>query len=96
MAIGDRFHGIFVDNGLLRQNEMEDVEKVLGKDLGIALKVSHASEEFLTKLAGVVDPEQKRKIIGNTFIHVFEREASALKGLKVDFLLQGKFLSKKK
>jgi GMP synthase (glutamine-hydrolysing) len=89
LAIGDRFHGIFVDNGLLRQNEVDDVEKVLGHDLQISLKVAHAGHEFLEKLAGVVDPEQKRKIIGNHFIAVFEREASALKGLKVEYLLQG-------
>lgn len=94
LAIGDRFHAIFVDNGLLRQNEAEEVERVLGRDLNISLKVARAGDEFLAQLKGVIDPEKKRKIIGNNFIHVFEREA-VLKGLKVEYLLQGKGLYQK-
>lgn len=89
LAIGDRFHAIFVDNGLCRQGEVEEVDRVLGKELKIKLKIAYSSNEFLTLLKGVEDPEQKRKIIGNTFVKVFEREAAELKGLKVDYLLQG-------
>ena len=94
MAIGDRFHAIFVDNGLLREGEVEQVEKMFSQDLKIPLKVSHAKKEFLDLLKGIVDPEVKRKIIGNTFIHVFDREAELLArtlpaDAKVDFLLQG-------
>ncbi len=94
-AIGDRFHPIFVDNGLLREGEVEQVEKMFLEDLKIPLKVSHAKDEFLNLLKGVTDPEKKRKIIGNTFIHVFEREAEQLvkqlpANSKVDYLLQGK------
>lgn len=93
MAIGDRFHAIFVDNGLLREGEVEQVEKMFKDDLKIDLKVSHSSKEFLDLLKGVTDPEQKRKIIGNTFIHIFDREAAKLKNTlpkgNVDFLLQG-------
>lgn len=89
LAIGDRFHAIFVDNGLCRQGEVEEVDRVLGKELKIKLKIAYSSNEFLTLLKGVEDPEQKRKIIGNTFVKVFEKEANELKGLKVDYLLQG-------
>ncbi|KAH3902399.1 GMP synthase [glutamine-hydrolyzing] [Saccharomycodes ludwigii] len=91
-AIGNRFHAIMVDNGVLRMNEAENVKKNLGEGLGINLTVIDASEEFLTKLKGVTDPEKKRKIIGNTFIHVFEREAERIKpkdGDEIEFLLQG-------
>ncbi len=92
-AIGDRFHAILVDNGVLRLNEAENVKKILCDGLGINLTVIDASEEFLSKLKGVTDPEKKRKIIGNTFIHVFEREASRIKpkheGEEIEFLLQG-------
>ncbi|CAI4048703.1 GMP synthase (glutamine-hydrolyzing) SKDI_13G3470 [Saccharomyces kudriavzevii IFO 1802] len=91
-AIGDRFHAILVDNGVLRLNEAANVKKTLVEGLGINLDVVDASEEFLTKLKGVTDPEKKRKIIGNTFIHVFEREAEKIKpkdGKEIQFLLQG-------
>ncbi|AAS53030.1 AER350Wp [Eremothecium gossypii ATCC 10895] len=91
-AIGDRFHAILVDNGVLRLNEAANVKKILGEGLGINLTVVDASEEFLTKLKGVTDPEKKRKIIGNTFIHVFEREAARIQpknGEEIEFLLQG-------
>jgi len=101
-AIGDRFHAIMVDNGVLRMNEAEQVHAMLNKDLGVNLTVVDASARFLSKLEGVEDPEQKRKIIGNTFIHVFEEEAAkieaaadaeeargaAAKG-RVEWLLQG-------
>ncbi|ODV63798.1 GMP synthase (glutamine-hydrolyzing) [Ascoidea rubescens DSM 1968] len=91
-AIGDRFHAILVDNGVLRLNEAKMVKKNLTEGLGINLTVVDASEEFLSKLKGVTEPEKKRKVIGNTFIHVFERVANEIKpkdGDEIEFLLQG-------
>ncbi|AQZ11844.1 GUA1 (YMR217W) [Zygosaccharomyces parabailii] len=91
-AIGDRFHALLVDNGVLRLNEAAIVKQTLCDGLGINLTVVDASDEFLDKLKGVTDPEKKRKIIGNTFIHVFEREAAKIKpkdGKEIEFLLQG-------
>ena len=73
-AIGDRFHAVLVDNGVLRLNEAKEVMERLGA-AGINLRLADASELFLSKLTGVSDPEQKRKIIGHTFIDVFEAEA---------------------
>ncbi|MFB3786320.1 MAG: glutamine-hydrolyzing GMP synthase [bacterium] len=86
-AIGDRFHGFLVDNGLLRLDEAAQVMDRLKNRLGINLSLVDASETFLTRLQGVTDPEQKRKIIGNTFIEVFEEEARKLGD--AEFLLQG-------
>ncbi|KIK21497.1 hypothetical protein PISMIDRAFT_29871 [Pisolithus microcarpus 441] len=77
-AIGDRFHAIMVDNGVLRLNEAKQVEHMLKENLGVNLTIVDASELFLSRLDGIDDPEQKRKIIGNTFIHVFEAEASKI------------------
>jgi len=74
-AIGDRFQAIMVDNGVLRANEANEVNKMLNQHLGVNLKVVDASDLFLSRLNGVEDPEKKRKIIGNTFIEVFEAEA---------------------
>jgi GMP synthase (glutamine-hydrolysing) len=91
-AIGDRFHAILVDNGVMRLNECAQVKQILKDKLGINLRVADASSQFLTKLQGITDPEQKRKIIGNTFIHVFEEEAAKLEKEipgSYDFLLQG-------
>lgn len=91
-AIGDRFHAILVDNGVMRLDECQTVHETLTKHLGINLTVIDASEEFLSKLKGVEDPEKKRRIIGNTFIEVFQREAERVmkeSGGDVDFLLQG-------
>jgi len=85
-AIGDKLHCFFIDHGLLRYKEREEVEKNL-RALGLPLTVVDASEEFLKRLKGVEDPEEKRKIIGRTFIEVFEREAKKIKG--AEFLLQG-------
>ncbi|UCC45756.1 MAG: glutamine-hydrolyzing GMP synthase [Candidatus Zixiibacteriota bacterium] len=85
-AISSNLHAIFVNNGLLRKNEFEDVTGMLG-GLGINLHPVDASGMFLDRLAGVEDPEQKRKIIGNTFIDVFEREADRIG--EVRFLAQG-------
>lgn len=85
-AIGNQVIPVFVDNGLLRANEREQVETIF-KSRGIDLITVDASEEFLTKLAGVTDPERKRKIIGETFIEVFDKEAKKHEG--VEFLAQG-------
>lgn len=93
-AIGNRFHAIMVDNGVLRLDEARQVNEMLNKDLGVNLTVVDASDLFLSRLDGVEDPEQKRKIIGNTFINVFEAEAAKLEAAeadkgKIDWLLQG-------
>jgi GMP synthase (glutamine-hydrolysing) len=71
-AIGDQLTCIFVNNGLLRAREEEVVQRVFGENFHVRLKYVDASERFLSKLRGVTDPEQKRKIIGNEFIRVFE------------------------
>jgi GMP synthase (glutamine-hydrolysing) len=87
-AIGDRLTNIFVDTGLLRQGEREAVERTMRKHMGMKLEVVDASALFLERLKGVEDPEQKRKIIGHTFIDVFE-EAAAKIGADAKFLVQG-------
>lgn len=89
-AIGKRFHAVLVDNGVLRLNEAKEVMERLTA-AGIDLHLADASELFLSKLAGVSDPEKKRKIIGGTFIDVFEEEAKKIEKEvgHVDFLLQG-------
>jgi len=86
-AIGDQLVCIFVDHGLLRKNEVEDVMNNLSGKFGLHIIQVDARERFLSKLEGVEDPEQKRKIIGNEFIEVFNDEASKL--TDVDFLAQG-------
>lgn len=86
-ALGDKLTCIFVDNGLLRKNEVEKVERVFRDAFHINLDVVRASDRFLSRLSGVEEPEQKRKIIGNEFIAVFEDEAQRIKGVK--FLAQG-------
>jgi GMP synthase (glutamine-hydrolysing) len=85
-ALGDRLTCIFVDNGVLRLDEASQIRRRFER-LHLPLVFVDASDTFLERLAGVVDPEQKRKIIGNTFIEVFEREAHTLG--QVDFLGQG-------
>lgn len=85
-AIPGQTKCILVDHGLMRQNEVEMVIASLG-DLPIDIKVVDAKELFLTKLAGIDDPEQKRKIIGNLFVEIFDREKSEIKDAK--FLAQG-------
>lgn len=87
-AVGDRLTCIFVDHGLLRLHEREQVERTFRQHLKIDLRVIDASADFLDDLAGVTDPEQKRKLIGHRFIDVFEREAR-LVGDDVKFLVQG-------
>ncbi|HJR40705.1 MAG TPA: glutamine-hydrolyzing GMP synthase [Gemmatimonadaceae bacterium] len=87
-AIGDQLTCIFVDTGLLRRHEREQVERTFRANLGIPLVTVDATERFLTALRGVVDPERKRTIIGHTFIDVFEESARGV-GDDVDFLVQG-------
>jgi GMP synthase (glutamine-hydrolysing) len=99
-AIGHRFHAIMVDNGLLRMDEAQQVQQMLKVDLGVNLTVVDASQTFLDVLKDVEDPETKRKLIGNTFIHVFEAEAARIEAQQasqatkthsgtIKFLLQG-------
>lgn len=71
-AIGDQLQCLFVDNGLLRKNEFKDVLAIYKKDLNLPVKGIDAGNQFLSRLKGVIDPEKKRKIIGNTFIDVFD------------------------
>lgn len=86
-AIGKNLTCIFVDHGLLRKNEGDEVEKIFREQFDINLIRVNAKEQFLSKLAGVTDPERKRKIIGEEFIRVFEQEAKKLG--TVDYLVQG-------
>lgn len=86
-AIGDRLACVFVDNGVLRKNEFERVTERLARQAHLNVRAVDASARFLARLRGVTDPEQKRKIIGEEFIRVFEEEARKLG--QVDFLVQG-------
>ena len=86
-AIGKQLTCIFVDHGLLRKNEGDEVEQIFRNQFDINLIRVNAEERFLSKLAGVSEPEKKRKIIGEEFIRVFEEEAKKIG--KVDFLVQG-------
>jgi len=86
-AIGRNLHCIFVNNGLLRNNEEKAVERTFKTHLKLNLTVVDASERFLKRLAGVTDPEQKRKIIGDEFVKVFQEAATKVKN--VSFLAQG-------
>jgi GMP synthase (glutamine-hydrolysing) len=86
-AVGSQLTCIFVNNGVLRKDEAEKVQHTF-KDMGLNLKYVDASKQFLSKLQGVEDPEKKRKIIGNTFIEVFEQAAHDLGG-GAEFLVQG-------
>jgi len=90
-AIGGRLRCIFVDNGVLRAREREQVEEVFGRMFHLPLRTVDARSRFLSRLAGVTDPEQKRKIIGREFIAVFEEEVDRLfaGGERAAFLAQG-------
>lgn len=96
-AIGDRFHAVLVDNGVMRLNECEQVKTMLSEHLGINLTVADASKAFLDGLKGVTDPEKKRKFIGGKFIDVFEEEAKKIEAAAansdragpIEFFLQG-------
>lgn len=85
-AVGRQLKSVFVDHGFMRQGEAEEIRKIFGEDLGMNLEVIDASAIFFEKIKGISDPEQKRKLIGYTFIEVFEVEAK-----KVDarYLVQG-------
>lgn len=87
-AVGKQLTCIFVDTGLLRQGEVAQVEKTFRSYQKVNLKVIRAEKEFLAKLKCVIDPEKKRKIIGELFIRIFEREAKKL-GKNVQWLVQG-------
>ena len=86
-AVGDRLTCIFVDHGLLRENERESVDATFRASLHVDLRVVDAAPVFLERLAGVEDPEEKRRIIGHTFIDVFEETAKSIED--VGFLVQG-------
>lgn len=86
-AIGKQLTCVFVDNGVLREGETRRVIEMFKKNLQINLRFARAGNIFLKKLKGVTDPEKKRKIIGRTFIDVFEKEARKIKNMK--FLAQG-------
>ncbi|KAI8711375.1 GMP synthase [glutamine-hydrolyzing] [Fusarium sp. LHS14.1] len=96
-AIGDRFHAVLIDNGLMRLNECEQVKETLQQHLGINLTVVDGAELFLGRLKGIREPEKKRKIIGETFIDLFEKEAVRIEkeaentpnAGKVSWFLQG-------
>ncbi|HYQ38637.1 MAG TPA: glutamine-hydrolyzing GMP synthase [Pseudomonas sp.] len=86
-AIGEQLTCVFVDNGLLRLHEGDQVMTMFAENMGVKVIRANAEELFLGRLAGVSDPEQKRKIIGRSFIEVFDAEAKKLQG--IDFLAQG-------
>ena len=86
-AVGDQLTCVFVDNGLMRRQEPERVVEVFGRHMDMKLVHVDAADRFLTRLKGITDPEQKRRIVGETFIRVFEAEADKIG--KVDFITQG-------
>ncbi len=86
-AIGDQLTCVFVDNGLLRKNEGEMVMEMFAKNMGVKVIRANAQDKFLNGLVGVSDPEAKRKVIGNTFIEVFDEESHKIDNVK--FLAQG-------
>ncbi|KAI0003464.1 class I glutamine amidotransferase-like protein [Xylariaceae sp. FL0662B] len=96
-AIGERFHAILVDNGVMRLNECQEVQETLQRHLGINLTIVDGADLFLGRLKGVPEPETKRKIIGGTFIDLFEAEAVRIEKAaentpnagKVEFFVQG-------
>jgi GMP synthase (glutamine-hydrolysing) len=90
-AIGDQLTCVFVDHGLMRKNEADQVIAAFTDYFRVPLVAVHAEERYLERLKGVTDPEQKRKIIGSEFIRIFEEEAEKLEGVK--FLVQGTLYS---
>ncbi|RKU42965.1 GMP synthase (glutamine-hydrolyzing) [Coniochaeta pulveracea] len=97
LAIGDRFHAVLVDNGVMRLNECQEVQNMLQEHLGINLTIIDGAKLFLDRLKGVTEPETKRKIIGGTFIDLFEEEAIKIEKAaentpnagKVEYFAQG-------
>ena len=87
-AIGEQLHCVHINNGLMRKNESEQVVKTFKDNFRMQLTYIDAGETFLSRLKGIVDPEQKRKVIGATFIEVFEKQAKEFTG-KVEYLAQG-------
>ncbi len=85
-AIGDAFTAIYIDSGLMREGETEELQKVFQKEYHMNIRVVHAADRFLSALAGITDPEKKRKAIGRTFIEVLDDEATKL---NATFLVQG-------
>ncbi|MGH3133964.1 MAG: glutamine-hydrolyzing GMP synthase, partial [Gaiellaceae bacterium] len=90
-AVGDQLTGVFVDHGLLRENEAEQVVETFAGSFGVPLVHVQAQERFLTRLAGISDPEEKRAIVGEEFIRVFEEEAAKLGDIR--HLVQGTLYS---
>jgi len=90
-AVGDRLTCIYVDHGLMRKKESELLRATFEEHLGMQLVMVDARQRFLARLAGVIDPEEKRRIIGDEFIRVFEEEAARIEqgGARIDFLTQG-------
>jgi GMP synthase (glutamine-hydrolysing) len=86
-AIGKQLTCVFVNNGVLRAQEAEKVQKVFKKQIGLSLRYVDAEKHFLNKLKGVTSPETKRKIIGHEFINIFDKEARRIRGVK--YLAQG-------
>lgn len=86
-AIGNQLSAVFVDTGLLRKNEVQQVETAFSKHIGMALHTVHAKDDYFSALQGVTEPENKRKIIGGLFIHLFEKEAE--RNGNPEFLVQG-------
>ena len=86
-AIGKQLSTVFVDTGLLRKNEVKQVETAFAKHIGLQLQTIHARDDYFTALNGVTEPEKKRKIIGGMFIHLFEQEAERIGN--PEFLVQG-------
>jgi GMP synthase (glutamine-hydrolysing) len=86
-AIGDNLYCIHIDTGLMRKNESEQIEKLFTSQLDLNVKYVDTSDIFLERLKNISDPEQKRRIIGNTFIEIFENEARKIEG--VEYLVQG-------
>jgi GMP synthase (glutamine-hydrolysing) len=92
-AIGDQLICMFIDHGFMRKNEPEELMESFQQDFGIQILYINAKEKFMTALAGVSDPEQKRKIIGREFIYTFQEEVAKLQCPEIDFLAQGTLYS---
>jgi GMP synthase (glutamine-hydrolysing) len=92
-AIGDQLICMFIDHGFMRKNEPEELMQSFQQDFGIQILYINAKEKFMNALAGVSDPEQKRKIIGREFIYTFEEEVAKLQCPEIDFLAQGTLYS---